>query len=104
MWVNWHRELLKIVSFLESKNLKTKEQSGFRRKRRTADNLISINQKIQECLNRKKKSCGIFFDISKAFDKVWQAGLIFKLIYLGTPKYLIRFIKFFFYQIANSEL
>ena len=78
----------RLYSFLESKNLIAKEQSGFRRKRGTADNLISITQKIQECLNRKKKACGIFFDISKAFDKVWQAGLIFKLIYLGTPKYL----------------
>ena len=85
----------RLYSFLESKNLIAKEQSGFRRKRGTADNLISITQKIQECLNRKKKACGIFFDISKAFDKVWQAGLIFKLIYLGTPKYLIRFIKYF---------
>ena len=80
---------------MESKNLIVKEQSGFRRKRGTADNIVSITQKIQECLNRKTKVCGIFFDISQAFDKVWQAGLLFKLICLGVPKYLTRFIKFF---------
>ena len=85
----------RLYSFLESKNLIVKEQSGFRKKRGTADNLVSITQKIQECLNRKKKVCGIFFDISQAFDKVWQAGLLFKLICLGVPKYLTRFIKFF---------
>ncbi len=79
----------RLYSFTESKNLIVKEQSG------TADNLVSITQKIQECLNRKKKVCGIFFDISQAFDKVWQAGLLFKLICLGVPKYLTRFIKFF---------
>ena len=38
---------------------------------------------------------GINFDISKAFDKVWHAGVIYKLIYLGVPKYIIRFIKSF---------
>ena len=54
-----------------------------------------MTQKIQECLNRKKNVCGIFFDISKAFDKVWHAGLVYKLIYLGVPVYIIRFIRNF---------
>ena len=54
-----------------------------------------MTQKIQECLNRGIKVCGIFFDISKAFDKVWHSGLIYKLIYLGVPMYIIRFIKSF---------
>ena len=61
--------------------------------RGTSDNLLFMTQKIQECLNRKKKVCGIFFDISKNFDKVWHAGLIYKLIYLGVPVYIIRVIK-----------
>ena len=42
-----------------------------------------------------KKVCGIYFDISKAFDKVCHAGLIYKLIYLKVPTYIIRFIKSF---------
>ena len=61
----------------------------------STDNLIFITQKIQECLNRKKKVCGIFFYISKAFDKVWHAGLIYKMIYLNIPTYLIKFVKSF---------
>ena len=85
----------RLYNFLEGKKLIVKEQSGFRNKRGTADNLISMTQKIKESLNRKKKACGIYFDISKAFDKVWHAGLLYKLIYLGVPLYLIRFIKSF---------
>ena len=54
-----------------------------------------MTQKIQECLTRGKKVCGIYFDISKAFDKVWHAGLIYKLIGLKVPMYIIRFIKSF---------
>ena len=57
--------------------------------------VIIHDSKIQECLNRGKKVCGIFNHISKAFDKVWQSGLFYKLIYFGVPKYIIRFIKKF---------
>ena len=85
----------RLYSFLEGKNLIINEQSGFRNKRGTADNLLFMTQKIQECLIRGIKVCGIFFDISKAFDKVWHSGLIYKLVYLGVPMYIIRFIKSF---------
>ena len=52
----------RLYNFLEGTNLIVKEQSGFRNKRGTADNLLFMTQKIQECLNRGKKVCGIFFD------------------------------------------
>ena len=43
----------------------------------------------------EKKKFGINFDISKAFYNVWHALLIFKLLNLGVPSYIIRFIKDF---------
>ncbi len=45
-------------------------------------NLLFFTQKISEALNKGKKACGVFFDISKAFDKVWHKSLIHKLIRL----------------------
>ena len=60
----------RIYSFLESKNFFVEQQSGFRYNRGASDNLIIFTQKIGENLSVKKKACGIFFDISKAFDKV----------------------------------
>lgn len=36
-----------------------------------------------------------FFDISKAFDKVWWPGLLFKLINLNLPPYILVWIKNF---------
>ena len=39
---------------------------------------------------------GFFFYISKAFDKVWYEGLIFKLKSLGVSDALLKFIKSFF--------
>jgi hypothetical protein len=52
---------------------------GFRKLRRTTDNLLFLTQKVKEQFNRKKKVSILFFDISKAFDKVWHAGLLYKL-------------------------
>jgi len=43
----------------------------------------------------KEKTVGIFFDISKAFDKVWHVGLLYKLIKLKLPIYLIKYLKDF---------
>ena len=39
--------------------------------------------------------CCIFFDIAAAFDKVWHNGLIYKMIKLKLPLYLVNyFIEF----------
>ena len=87
---------LKIGSTPEENNkLLPDQQSGFRRRRSTADNLIFVTQNIQECINRKKKVCRIFVDISKAIDKVWHDGLIYKLVKLKAPVYLLIFIMSF---------
>ena len=91
----------RLYSYLENNNLLSSAQSGFRNFRGTGDNLLFMTQKIQENLNRGKKVCGIYFDISKAFDKVWHAGLIYKLIYLKVPTYIIRFIKSFLTDLEN---
>ena len=82
----------RLYSYLENLKLIINQQSGFRNRRGTADNLIFLTQKISESFNRSNKVCGIFFDISKAFDKVWHLGLIYKLINLGVPKYIIKFV------------
>ena len=71
------------------------EKSGFRKHRRTADNLVFLIQKVVESFNRKKKVCWLFFDISKAFEKVWHEGIIYKLIKINIPAYLIYWIKSF---------
>ncbi len=75
---------------LESKNLINRYQSGFRAHRSTRDNLLFLTQKISETFARKRNVCSIFFDISKAFDKVWHLGLLYKMYIMEIPEYLIR--------------
>jgi len=73
----------------------SKQQSGFRSNKGAGDNLLFFTQKISESINKGKKTVGIFFDISKAFDKVWHVGLLYKLIKLKLPIYLIKYLKDF---------
>jgi hypothetical protein len=86
---------LKLKEFLKMKKIIIKQQSGFRECRQTKDNICFITQKTIEQFNRGKKVCAIFFDIASAFDKVWHNGLLYKLIKINTPSFIICWIKNF---------
>ena len=70
-----------LYNYLVSNNLITNNQSGFRPKVSTVNQLIhQINDIHKSFDNRKSlETRAVFLDISKAFDKVWRKGLIFKL-------------------------
>ena len=59
------------------------KQSGFRQKDSSVCKLIHIVHTIYEALENGKEVRAIFLDISKAFDKVWHEGLLFKLKQIG---------------------
>jgi hypothetical protein len=85
----------KLTDFLDANKLIVKQQSGFRKHRQTKDNIFYLIQKISESFNRKKRVCGIFFDIASAFDKVWHKGVIYKMVLMKIPFYIIDWINSF---------
>ena len=87
--------LQRLKKHLDQNNILIKQQSGFRRGRQTRDNLIFLTQKVQEAFNKGEKVLSIYFDVAAAFDKVWHQGLLFKLIKLKTPYYLVRILQEF---------
>ena len=54
-------------------------QSGFKPGDSCTNQLISITHKIYQSFDGGFEARGVFLDISKAFDKVWHDGLIYKL-------------------------
>ena len=56
-----------------------KYQSGFLPKHSTTFQLVDIFHHVCQSFDNKQFSCMVFCDISKAFDRVWHKGLLFKL-------------------------
>ena len=54
-------------------------QYGFRYSRSTADLLTVVSDRIARAFNRSGATGAVALDISKAFDRVWHAGLLHKL-------------------------
>ena len=68
-----------IYNHLHAYDLLYDLQAGFRPGHSTVTQLIEIYHNVCLALENKELSCFTFCDISKAFDRVWIKGLIFKL-------------------------
>ena len=66
--------------------------SGFHSGDGTASQLLSITQKLTEALDDGKDVRIVFLDLSKAFDKVWHKGVLYKLKRKGISGNLLKWI------------
>ena len=69
----------RIVDHLEKCGLFSDFQYGFRSSRSTADLLKVVSDRIARAFNRSGATRAVALDISKAFDRIWHAGLLYKL-------------------------
>ena len=82
-----------VYTFLNVNNLLSKKQSGFRPGDSTIYQLLSITSSIYENFENYEETRAVFLDISKAFDKVWHDGIIFKLKCNGISGNLLNFFR-----------
>ena len=68
-----------MYNFLFDNNLLFKYQSSFLPHHSTVFQLIDIFHNICQAFDNNIFSCNVFFDVSKAFDRVWHKGILFKL-------------------------
>ena len=68
-----------MCRFLIENNFISSSQSGFNPGDYYVNQLLSITHKICESFDDGFDVRGVFLDISKAFEKVWHKGIIFKL-------------------------
>ena len=65
--------------YFSANNLISKNQSGFQPGDSCINQLLSISHEIFTSFDNGIEVRSIFLDISKAFDKFWHEGIIFKL-------------------------
>ena len=90
---SWKKLYLQLYAFLNANNLLSKNQSGFRPGDSTISQLLSITSSIYEAFENYEETRAVFLDISKAFDKVWHEGLIYKLKCNGITGKLLTFFE-----------
>ena len=93
----------RLVSFLETNNLISEEQNGFRQKHSCQQHLFSIISMIWNNCNKKNKT-GIlasFIDFRKAFDGVDRDLLYYRLVKLGVQGTMLELIRQIYSDTTN---
>ena len=84
-----------IWKHLEAHNLFSDVQFGFRHQRSSADLLAHLTEHISNVLDKQGEARSVALDISKAFDRVWHAGLLHKLSSYGIQDKFLSLISSF---------
>ena len=85
----------RLVWYLESNDLISPIQSGFRSGRSTNDHLIRLETFIRDAFGNREHVVSVFFDLEKAYDTTWRYGILKDLHDLGLRGRLPVFIRSF---------
>ena len=86
-----------IYGHLQKNSLLTPHQSGFQPGDSTINQLLSITHKIYGSFDNvpSLETRAVFLDLSKAFDRVWHEGLLYKLECSGISGKLLSLLRNF---------
>ena len=79
-----------MTNYLIEHSVVSPFQSGFQAGDSTVNQLLYICNEISNALDDNKEFRIVFLDISKAFDRVWHRGLLFKLKSIGISGNLLN--------------
>ncbi|GFS79338.1 probable RNA-directed DNA polymerase from transposon BS [Trichonephila clavipes] len=84
--------------YLETNNLLTSSQAGFRKCQSTNQQVVFLGQSIKDALDQRYSALALFVDFEAAFDKVWRLKCIQKLQTLGVCNNMLMGIRNFISQ------
>ena len=87
-----------LYNNMVTNQLLTPLQSGFREGDSTTNQLLHPYHKICEAVDKGKEIRAVFCDISKAFDRVWHKGLLYKLRCIGCSNRVVKWFESYLSQ------
>ena len=86
-----------MYNYISRNSLLSSNQYGFKTVDSYTNQLLSITHQIYSSFDdyNSREVRGVFLDMSKAFDKVWHDGLIYKLKTFGITSRLLSLLKDF---------
>ena len=72
-----------LFNFIRDRHILTALQSGFIPGESTVNELVDIYNTFCKALDEGKEVRAVFCDVSKAFNRVWHKGLLYKLQTIG---------------------
>ena len=82
-----------LFNYIRDHEILSALQSGFIPGDSTVNQLVDIYNTFCKSLDKGKEVRAVFCDISKAFDRVWHRGLLFKLESIGVSDSLLLWFK-----------
>jgi hypothetical protein len=87
--------LHRLSHFIDSNNLISSTQYGFRRGRSTADALAALGDTVATAFERKQLVAAVFFDFARAFDTVLPSHILHCLHSIGIHGRLLGYFRSF---------
>ena len=72
-----------------------RDQSGFRRKRQTLDQLMRLKDEVDRCRSGKRATVAVFLDLEKAYDMLWREGVLIEIRKIGVSGAMFNYIRDF---------
>ena len=84
---------MRLVEYLEMRDILDKVQCGSRKGRSTNDHLVRLEAGIRTAFSREDYYVAVFFDLEKAYDRAWRYGIVEDVYDAGLRGRLTMFIR-----------
>ena len=85
----------RLICYLESNRILIDSQYGFKKNRSTIQAIFDLQSQIQSAFSSKSRLFTIFFDLEKAYDRVWRYGICQLMRRYGLKRHLPAFLQNF---------